>query len=167
MNILPHDPGPDKAHIPGRVDFYVQFESAGMVMAVEYSFIREVIFHQAPVAVPLAPSYLTGVINYSGQVCPVVSLNAANGLKEGAVSGKTCILMLEPPENTQILIGLTAESFLGSVKILPDRIAGAPAATGGVFDGCMAGTAMINNIETVILRPHDFLKKLDFISINN
>ena len=167
MNILPLSQGADKAYDPGRGDFFVQFESAGIVMAVEYVFVREVVAYQQPVPVPHTPAYLTGVINYNGQVCPVVSISAADGSIEKEVSGKTCILMVEPPEDSRILIGLIAEQFFGSVKIPPGRIAGDFIHASPLFEGCFAGSLRINNIETAVFRPFDFLKKLDFISINN
>lgn len=149
----------------GREELYVFFKASGIPLAVAYGDVREVISFARPVPVPQTPSYVRGVINYCGQVCPVVSIEPLTDSHEAPVSGRTRIIMLELPENSAIRIGMIADRFMGSIKLLQEEISGYEGSIKGFSAGCITGSAHINDVTALIFRPFLLLKGLDYMCL--
>ena len=143
----------------------VLFEAADITLAVPYCRVREITAYSRPVPVPRAPAYLKGIINYCGQVCPLVSISAAGGVPEKPASDRTRIIMLEAPADSSALIGLIAENFLGSVGFAPDAVLPYEGPSGGLLKPCITGIVHLKHGSALVFRPYVFLETLDHICL--
>lgn len=154
-----------KKDVRSREEMHVLFRASGTTFAMPCGDVREVVPYVRPVPVPHSPPYIAGIINYCGQVCPVISLNGLNGCLKTAVGIKTRVIMLESPWNSQIRIGMLADRFIGSIKLSPDEVSAYEGQIDGLNAGCITGEAQINDATAVIFRPFEFLKELDCIYV--
>jgi len=76
--------------------------------------IREVLGATTPQQVPLAPTYISGVVPYRGEVLTTISLRALLGLQQ--LPGAHCVLVLEDEENEE-RFGLLVDSVGGVVAM--------------------------------------------------
>ena len=74
---------------------YLTFSVSDEVFAIAISAIKEIIEYRPPTDVPMMPPYIRGVINLRGRVVPVIDLAVRFGRAAGAVSRRTCIVILE------------------------------------------------------------------------
>jgi purine-binding chemotaxis protein CheW len=166
------DMGKNRIEIAGKTTvtdseiLFLVFEASGITLGVEYGDTVEVIPYTNPVPVPNAPAYLAGIINYGGQICPVVSICGASGVAAAVITGRTRVVMTEPPDNSGSKIGIIADRFLGSARIFPGEIKAAGGAINGLAEGSISGTAGFKGSQIMIFKPFVFLKGLDMISIN-
>ena len=144
---------------------YVFFEASGLTLAVSYNGIREVIPYTKPVPVPGAPSYIAGIINFGGQVCPVVSINRIAGTEKTIISGRRRIIMLESPENSSVLLGLLADYFLGSARIKASEIKPLNSSAGVLNPGCLEGEVRSREGTAFIFLPFVFFKELEYLNL--
>jgi purine-binding chemotaxis protein CheW len=98
--------------------------------------IVEVLGASRPQRVPLAPSYIAGVIPYRGDVLTTVSFRALLGL--GPASAAGCILVLDS-EHTDEVFGLVVDGVAGVVNMPNDALEANPSALDArgmaLFDG--------------------------------
>lgn len=73
----------------------VVFQLAGEDYGVETLLVREIIRHQPSRALPAAPAWLEGVIDYRGQVVPVVNLVRRLGRAESPLDSAARIIIYE------------------------------------------------------------------------
>lgn len=74
---------------------YLTFLLDGEAFAVDILNIREIIEFGNLTTVPLMPEFIRGVINLRGAVVPVVDLANRLGRPVGAVTRRTCIVILD------------------------------------------------------------------------
>jgi purine-binding chemotaxis protein CheW len=79
----------------GQLQQYLTFMLGGEVFAMGILAIKEIIEYSELTVVPLMPEYLRGVINLRGSVVPVIDLAARFGGPAGAVTKRTCIVIVE------------------------------------------------------------------------
>ena len=146
-------------------NIYSLFKASGLLLAVEYKYVREIIPYAEPVFFPCMPSYIKGLMNYLGEICPVISFNALSGMDEPGISKRTCVVMLESPENSSIHIGVLAESFMGSAKISAREVLNYEGNIPGLDRECIEGAVKTNNDTAVIFHPFLALQKLDVLNL--
>jgi len=114
------------ARTPDRVQ-YLTFSLAGGEYAIAVLKVREIIEHEAVTRVPSTPAFVRGVINLRGSVVPVVDLARKFGLAQGAVTKRTCIVIVEvESENGRIVMGVLADAVNQVVEFRPDEIEAPP-----------------------------------------
>jgi len=157
------------AAVPGQAganrELFVLFEAMGLTLAASYCHVREIIAYSLPVPVPRVPAYLKGIINYCGQVCPLVSVSAAAGVPEKPLSARTRIIMLEAPGSGSALIGIIAENFIGSAGFSTDEILQYDGPEGGLIKLFIAGVAHLKHASALVFLPDVFLGTLDHICL--
>lgn len=79
---------------------YLTFLLDGEAFAVDILNIREIIEFGNLTTVPLMPEFIRGVINLRGAVVPVVDLANRLGRTVGAVTRRTCIVILDVHADT-------------------------------------------------------------------
>jgi purine-binding chemotaxis protein CheW len=80
---------------------YLTFTVSGEAFAIPISAIKEIIEYRQPTDVPMMPPYIRGVINLRGRVVPVIDMAVRFGRAKGAVSKRTCIVILEIDQESQ------------------------------------------------------------------
>jgi purine-binding chemotaxis protein CheW len=74
---------------------YLTFLLGGDAFAIGILAIKEIIEYGDLTEVPMMPAYIRGVINLRGAVVPVMDLQARFGRPSGAITKKTCIVIVE------------------------------------------------------------------------
>ena len=82
-----------EAQVQGRQ--YLTFTLGAESFAIPIANIKEIIEYRPPTDVPMMPAFIRGVINLRGRVVPVIDLSVRFGRGRGAVSRRTCIVILD------------------------------------------------------------------------
>ncbi len=69
---------------------------------IEIKYVNEIIGIDHITVVPKIPDYIKGVINIRGKVVPVISVRKRFGMEEIPYDDRTCIIVLEFENDTQV-----------------------------------------------------------------
>ncbi|MBQ2823941.1 MAG: purine-binding chemotaxis protein CheW [Oscillospiraceae bacterium] len=69
---------------------------------IEIKYVNEIIGIEQITVVPKIPDYIKGVINIRGKVVPVISVRKRFGMEEIPYDDRTCIIVLEFENGTQV-----------------------------------------------------------------
>ena len=106
---------------------YLTFHLAGEEYAVGILQVKEIIAYGILTTVPQTPPSIRGVINLRGSVVPVVDLAVKFGLSAGAVTNRTCIVIVEVNlDGEPTVMGIVADSVSQVVDLAADDILPAP-----------------------------------------
>lgn len=72
------------------------------VYGIEIDYVQEIIGIEQITVVPKIPEYIKGVINIRGKVVPVISVRKRFGIEEIPYDDRTCIIVLEFENGTQV-----------------------------------------------------------------
>jgi purine-binding chemotaxis protein CheW len=106
------------------------------LFGIDIRQIIEVLGAIRPQCLPLAPSYIAGVVPYRGDVLTTVCFRVLLGLERNA--GASCVLVLYG-EETEEIFGLVVDGVAGVVTMADDALAANPSALDArglaLFDG--------------------------------
>ena len=74
---------------------YLTFALGGEMFMIDIRHIKEIIEYGGITPVPMMPEFIRGVINLRGSVVPVIDLAVRFGRQAGAVTRRTCIVIVE------------------------------------------------------------------------
>jgi purine-binding chemotaxis protein CheW len=107
---------------------YLGFFVAGDECAIGILRVKEIIEYDAVTRVPATPPWVRGVMNLRGSVVPVIDLAVKFGLPPGAVTRRTCIVVVETElEGERVVMGVMADSVSQVLDVLPGDVEPAPA----------------------------------------
>lgn len=90
---------------------YLTFQLAGEEYAIGILGVKEIIEYDTITTVPATPACIRGVINLRGNVVPVVDLAVKFGLPPGAVTKRTCIVIVEAElDGDRTVMGVVADA---------------------------------------------------------
>lgn len=102
---------------------FLSFMLGEELFAMAIDDIREIIEYALLTEVPLMPSFLRGVINLRGAVVPVIDLSVRLGRTATTVSRRTCIVILELPQQQQnLLLGVMVDAVRAVLTVELDKI---------------------------------------------
>lgn len=97
---------------------YLTFQLGGEMFAVGILNVKEIIEYGAVTEIPMMPRCIRGVINLRGAVVPVIDLTARFGGTATLAGRRTCIVILELPENEgQQVIGVVVDAVSEVLEI--------------------------------------------------
>ena len=97
---------------------YLTFQLASEMFAVGILNVKEIIEYGAVTEIPMMPRFIRGVINLRGAVVPVIDLTARFGGAPTQAGRRTCIVILELPENEeQQVIGVVVDAVSEVLEI--------------------------------------------------
>lgn len=97
---------------------YLTFVLGEEVFAIRILTIKEIIEYSRPSKVPMMPEFVRGVINLRGAVVPVMDLLVRFGGQAAAVAKRTCIVIVELPEQSEHRqVGLVVDAVNAVVEI--------------------------------------------------
>ena len=106
---------------------YLTFGVDGEEYAIGILQVREIIGHRTPTIVPMAPDYVTGVINLRGRVVPVVDLALKFGLPGVTVTKRTCVVSVDVEVGNEFtMTGILVEGVHAVIDLPPDAIEAPP-----------------------------------------
>jgi purine-binding chemotaxis protein CheW len=89
---------------------YLTFISGRETFAIGILDVKEIIEIEHITRVPMMPEFICGIINLRGKVVPVIELCARLGRQSGAVTKKSCIILVEVgPEDDRQTIGMLVD----------------------------------------------------------
>ena len=102
---------------------YLSFVLCGEEYAVNILRVKEIIEFDALTRVPAMPASVRGVINLRGRVVPVVDLAARFDLSEGAITRRSCIVMVELVDNGEsVIVGIIVDAVSQVLDLAEDEI---------------------------------------------
>ena len=97
---------------------YLTFSLAGEMFGVGILNVKEIIEYGNLTEIPMMPNFIRGVINLRGAVVPVIDLSARFGGKTTEVGRRTCIVIVEvPDEDTRHDIGIIVDAVSEVLEI--------------------------------------------------
>lgn len=108
---------------------YLTFSLSGEMFGVAILNVKEIIEFGSLTGIPMMPAFIRGVINLRGSVVPVIDLSARFGGKQTEVARRTCIVIVEVPdeEGTRHDIGVIVDAVSEVLEIPSSEIEPPPA----------------------------------------
>jgi chemotaxis signal transduction protein len=144
---------------------YIIFSCGGPVFAINYENVREIIPCMDTVLINGAPEYIRGLINYNGEICPVVTICPAAASLPASISAKSCFIMVNTPQTGRGAVAILADSFLGSFSISNADIKPRSGDFLTAADGSIKGTALCPQGTAAVIEPGNFFKWMDWIEM--
>ncbi len=136
----------------------LSFHCMGVALALPINRVREIIEYGHLTAVPMMPSYVLGVINLRGNVVPVVDLSARFGSGATVLGKRTCIIILElPNEEAMHLVGLVVDAVDEVLDIDPAQIEPPPGLGTAIHSDFILGMARREQGFLIILKVDKLL----------
>ncbi len=131
---------------------YLTFGVDGDEYAIGILKVREIIGNRTPTIVPMAPDYVTGVINLRGSVVPVVDLALKFGMPGVAVTKRTCIVIVDVEVGNELtMTGILVEGVHAVIDLRPDEIEPPPSFGTGAAGRYLLGMGTIGESFVPIL----------------
>lgn len=143
---------------------YLTFLLNGEPFAIGILCIKEIIEYNGLTEVPMMPECIRGVINLRGAVLPVLDLAVRFGKKPGAVSKKTCIVIVEVKTgDTSHDMGVVVDAVNAVLEIPRSEIEPAPAFGAKIRTDFIEGMGKVNGHFVILLNVNEVLS-LDELS---
>lgn len=106
---------------------FLSFTLDGEFFAVDVKKVIEILEVPAITKIPLAPKYLSGIINLRGKVLPLVDTKVKFGLEPVEFTVDTCVIVMEIKiEDETIQIGTLVDSVLEVMEVADNAIQPSP-----------------------------------------
>jgi purine-binding chemotaxis protein CheW len=106
---------------------YLTFLLGKEYFAVNVNYVLEVLQHQQITAVPQTPGHILGIINFRGDILPVIDTRRKFNLTVDENGKKPIIIVFEVTSESQtITIAATADSVKDVIEVEPDEIKPVP-----------------------------------------
>jgi purine-binding chemotaxis protein CheW len=141
---------------------YLTFMLGGEVFAIGILHIKEIIEYGQLTTVPMMPAFIRGVINLRGAVVPVVDLASRFGGKPGAVTRRSCIIILEMEAGEEIqVIGVVVDAVNEVLEIAASDIEPPPSFGTKMRTDFIAGMGKVQERFVIILNVNSVLSEGD------
>lgn len=107
-------------------DNYVVFSLGTELFGIRVEKVLEVLENANVSLVPEAPRFVTGVINFRGEIVPVISLNERFRIKPAAGLAGVIIILSLLIDNDTVLLGIQVDKVIGVEEFLLKNIKNAP-----------------------------------------
>ena len=125
---------------------YLTFQLGGEMFAVGILNVKEIIEYGAVTEIPMMPRFIRGVINLRGAVVPVIDLSARFGGAATRAGRRTCIVILELPENeAQQVIGVVVDAVSEVLEIPAAAIEPPPGFSAGIRADFILGMGKVRD----------------------
>lgn len=137
---------------------YLTFLLNGEPFAIGILCIKEIIEYNGLTEVPMMPDCIRGVINLRGAVLPVLDLAVRFGKKPGAVSKKTCIVIVEVKMGEESHdMGVVVDAVNAVLEIPRNEIEPAPAFGAKIRTDFIEGMGKVNGHFVILLNVNEVL----------
>ena len=123
---------------------------------------KEIIEYDTVTTVPNAPPFIRGVINLRGSVVPVVDLAVKFGRHSGAVTRRSCIVIVEVRQDDGVTVmGIFADRVTQVAELAQDAIEQAPSFGTGVRTDWLVGLGRVGKRYLLLLDTDRLLSDID------
>ena len=131
---------------------YLAFLLGGEMFAMPILNVKEIIEFGALTTVPMMPEFVRGVINLRGSVVPVVDLAVRLGRKPGAVTRRTCIVIVEAESESETQdVGVVVDSVSAVLEMSAADVDPAPSFGAKIRQDFICGIGKIAGKFVIIL----------------
>jgi purine-binding chemotaxis protein CheW len=135
-----------------QVQQYLTFMLGGEMFAMGILAIKEIIEYSNLTEVPMMPPYVRGVINLRGAVVPVADIAVRFGRAAGAVTKRTCIVIVEITANGERQdVGVVVDAVNEVLDIAAADIEPPPAFGTRLRTDFIQGMGKVNNRFVILL----------------
>jgi len=136
---------------------FLSFNLSSEIFAITVTKVLEVLEIQPVTKVPQTPEYIRGVINFRGDILPVIDTRRKFNMESVADTPKTVIIVLDLVIfNKKLIVGIIADSVKDVIEISPSDVKEVPSLgsryNSDFLEGMIktdSGFIMILNIEKV------------------
>lgn len=144
---------------------YLTFTLGEEMFAIGILAIREIIEYGHLTEVPMTPPFIRGVINLRGAVVPVIDLAVRFGRETGALTKRTCIVIIETESASQHQqMGIVIDSVSEVLEIPDADIEPAPEFGGQLRTDFISGMGKVGGKFVVLLDMNKVLS-LDEVAV--
>jgi purine-binding chemotaxis protein CheW len=137
---------------------FLTFMLGGEMFAMGILAIKEIIEYSTLTEVPMMPPSVRGVINLRGSVVPVVDLSVRFGRTPGAVTKRTCIVIVETSLNdTRQDVGVVVDAVNEVLEIPAQDIEPPPMFGTRIRTDFIQGMGKVNNRFVILLDVNQVL----------
>ncbi len=131
---------------------YLTFMLGTEVFAIGILAIKEIIEYGNLTEVPMMPDCVRGVINLRGAVVPVMDLSVRFGKPAGAVTKRTCIVIVETQrEGQREVIGVVVDAVNAVLEISSEDIEPPPSFGPRIRTEFIEGLGKVNGKFVILL----------------
>jgi purine-binding chemotaxis protein CheW len=131
---------------------YLTFMLGSETFAIGILSVREIIEYGEVSAVPLMPACMRGVINLRGAVVPVLDLAARFGRTPGALTKRSCIVIVESCESGSAqVVGVMVDAVNAVIDIERADIEAAPGFGARLRTDFIAGLGKVGGKFVIVL----------------
>jgi len=106
---------------------YLSFDLNGEIFAITVNNVLEVLENQKLTKVPKAPFYIKGVINFRGEILPVIDTRVKFNMPEKEDNGKSVIIVFDIDlADKKLLIGGIVDGVKDVIEISQNEIKDVP-----------------------------------------
>jgi purine-binding chemotaxis protein CheW len=110
--------------------------------------VYEIIRFQAATAVPASPSFIDGVINLRGRIIPVMDLSSRFGMRRGATTNSTRIIVAG---TSGMRVGLVVDAVTEVLMLNEDAVEPTPDVVAGHDSAYIRGIAKLADQLVILL----------------
>jgi len=129
---------------------YCTFELGSLLLGVEACSVQEVLRSQPITPVPLAPSFVRGLMNLRGQIVLVVDLCKRMGASEGTSAPRPINVLTRTPAG---IVSLLADRVGDVIEVDPDAFDAVPDTLQGPARDVLLGALRLPERLLLLLDP--------------
>lgn len=131
---------------------YLTFSLGGEMFGLGILNVKEIIEYGNLTEIPMMPAFIRGVINLRGSVVPVIDLAARFGGQPTTVGRRTCIVIIEvPDEDARHDIGIIVDAVSEVLEIPGEEIEPAPSFGAKIRADFIFGMGKVNGKFVILL----------------
>ena len=143
---------------------YLTFRLQNEMYGIDILPIKEIIEYGKLTSIPLAPTFVRGVINLRGNVVPVVDLPRRFGWNSSPVTKRSCIVIIEiNDEQEQLVFGMVIDAISEVLDLPVADIEPAPSFGAKIRTDFIAGMGKVNE-EFIVLLNTSMVLSVDELS---
>jgi len=102
---------------------FVVFKLDGEEYGINIINVKEIGIYKEPVKIPNAPDFIEGIINYRGEVIPIVNLKKRFNLKDLIISNNTRVIIININDKQ---VGFVVDEASQTIRIDEEQIENTP-----------------------------------------
>lgn len=148
---------------------FVVFKIGNSEFGIDIMNVNEIITYEESTPMPNAPDFIEGVLNYRGNVIPIINLKKRLNLGDYEVTKVTRIIVVNVGEKE---IGFIVDEASQTISVPQNQIDEAPTFTGGVDKRYITGVGKLDEkrlmiiIDLMKILSEDEIAQIDDMDLN-
>ncbi len=150
----------------GAINSYLTFRIGDELFASHVNHVLKILEMQQLTEVPKAPEFMKGVLNYRGNVLPVIDTRLKFGMPETLLTHHTCILVLSVElDDEEVEVGAIVDEVLNVIRYDTAAITPAPGLGSRYKSDFIEGVMKVQNQFVMLLNMNTVFSTEDIIEL--